>query len=203
MRHPWTPRTPSRAPTDLREEPKNKVQEAMEGTFAGVLVPGTNLPVELEGYNLLLLEAHESTHVAFVDLGERGFTLSTPHYRFQPGDGAEPRAFVPALALPEIVEAIRDICDNPDYDLGLGELGADPREYERLRNWRSREELVYQVLLVDGVVTLGSSEREIARFPAEVRKAALVADRIIAARTSRGPASRADGTRACAPAPRA
>ena len=93
---------------------KNKVQRALARTFAGVLEPGTNLPVELEGYNLLLLEAHESTHVAFCDLSGKAFTLATPYYRFQPGAKGEAKAFLPSLALPEIVEAIRDICSNPD-----------------------------------------------------------------------------------------
>jgi hypothetical protein len=166
---------------------KDKVQRAMERTFSGVLDKGTNLPVELEGYNLLLLEAHESTHVSFLDLGGGKVILSTPYYRFTPGNGngasangafhAGPRAreFAPALALPEIVEAIRDICDNPDLDLDLSELKADLWKYDRLRHYRSIEELTYQVLLVDGVVTLGSSELELSRFPSEVRKAAAVA----------------------------
>jgi hypothetical protein len=162
---------------------KDKVQRAMERTFSGVLDKGTNLPVELEGYNLLLLEAHESTHVAFLDLAGRQFTLSTPFYRFSPENGADrgsPRArtFVPALALPEIVEAIRDICDNPDLDLDVSEMKADLWKYDRLRHYRSLEELTYQVLLVDGVVTLGSSELELSRFPTEVRKAAAVAQQI-------------------------
>jgi methanogenic corrinoid protein MtbC1 len=46
MRHPWTPRTPSRAPTDLREEPHflaariaAEVTEAMMPRFSGARVP--------------------------------------------------------------------------------------------------------------------------------------------------------------------
>ena len=35
----------------------------MQHCYGGVLPAGSNLPVELEGYNLLLLEEHESTHV--------------------------------------------------------------------------------------------------------------------------------------------
>lgn len=159
---------------------KNKVQRAMERTFAGVIESGTNLPVELEGYNLLLLEAHESTHVAFVDLGQKRFTLSTPCYRYQQ-TGGEPKPFVPAIALPEIVDAIADIRATPD-ELDLSELRVDLRTYDRIRSWRSLEELTYQVLLVDGVVTLGSSDRELARFPAEVRKAAEIAAQIVKAR---------------------
>jgi hypothetical protein len=160
---------------------KNKVQRAMERTFRGVLDAGTNLPVELEGENLLRLEAHESTHVAFADLDGAHFTLSTPYYRYH-REGGEPRPFVPTLALPAIVEVIRDLCANPDHDLGLPELSADLWEYDAIRHYGSIEELVYQVLLLDGVVTLGSSEREIARFPAEVRKARIVAERIARAR---------------------
>lgn len=165
---------------------KDKVQRAMDRTFAGVIEPGTNLPVELEGVNLLLLEAHESTHVAFCDLAGESFTLATPYYRYERGDGGEPKQFVPVLALPEIVETIRDLCDNPDYDLDLSELRADLWKYDRIGHYRGVEELVYQVLLIDGVVTIGSSEREIARFPAEVRKAAAVAAQIVAARARAG-----------------
>jgi hypothetical protein len=157
---------------------KDKVHRAMQRTFSGVLEQGTQLPVELEGYNLLLLEAHESTSVAFCDLDGKAFTLQTPYYRFTPARGGAPKAFQPALATPAIVETIRDICKNPDLDLDLSELKADLWRYDRIRHYRSIEELTYLVLLVDGVVTLGSSEREIARFPAEVRKAAAVAAQI-------------------------
>jgi aspartate/methionine/tyrosine aminotransferase len=161
---------------------KDKVQKAMERTFAGVLEQGANLPVELEGYNLLLLEAHESTHVAFCDLDGRTFTLSTPCYRFQRDEGAAPKVFVPAIALPELAEAIRDACANPDLEVDLSELRADLWRYDCIRHWSSPEELVYQVLLVDGTLTLGSSERELLRFPAEVRKASEVAAQIARAR---------------------
>ncbi len=161
---------------------KDKVQEAMDRTFAGVLEPGSNLPVELEGYNLLLLEAHESTHVAFCDLYGRGFTFATPYYRFAPSVALGEKVFVPAIALPEVIEAVRDVCANPDYDLDLSQYQADLWDYDRIRYWGSREELVYQVLLVNGVVTLGAAALQLTRFPAEVRKAAAVADQIMAAR---------------------
>ncbi|HUJ27828.1 MAG TPA: hypothetical protein VLW85_17510, partial [Myxococcales bacterium] len=160
---------------------KNKVQRAMERAYSGVLEPGTNLPVELEGYNLLLLEAHESTQVAFVDLDGKRFTLSTPYYRFR--DAGQPQPFVPAICLPDIVEAIRDVCANPDFDEDLSELKVDLQSYECIRSWRNREELAWQVMLVDGVVTLGSSERELLRFPAEVRKAAEVAAQLVRGRS--------------------
>ncbi len=162
---------------------KNKVRRAMEQTFAGVLEPGTSLPVELEGYNLLLLEAHESTHVAFRDLDGHDFTLRTPYYRFQAGDARGQRPFVPAIAVPEIVEAVRDVCLDADYEVDFAELKTDLWAYDRIRNWSSPEELAWQVLLVDGVFTLGSSGQEVSRFPAEVRRAAHVADQIVRARS--------------------
>ncbi|HET9752766.1 MAG TPA: hypothetical protein VFP52_07385, partial [Myxococcales bacterium] len=163
---------------------KNKVQRALARTFAGVLEPGTNLPVELEGYNLLLLEEHESTHVAFCDLSGKAFTLSTPYYRLQAGARGAAKAFVPSLALPEIVEAIRDICSNPDHQLDLSEFKADLWAYDRIQHWGCLEELAWEVLLVDGVLTLGSSASELVRFPAEVRKAAHIANEIVRARTA-------------------
>jgi hypothetical protein len=55
-------------------------------------------------------------------------------------------------------------------------------EYDRIRYWNGREELIYQVLLVNGVITIGSSETEVMRFPAEVRKADAIAGRILQVR---------------------
>jgi len=161
---------------------KDKVQQAMDRTFSGVLESGSNLPVELEGYNLLLLEAHESTHVAFRDLADHEFTFATPYYRFLASANAGERVFVPAIARPEMIEAVRDICGNPVHDLDLSHLHTNLADYERIRFWNSREELIYQVLLVNGVVGLGAAERQLTRFPAEVRKAERIAEEIMAAR---------------------
>jgi hypothetical protein len=160
---------------------KDKVHQAMLRTFGGVLETGSNLPVELEGYNLLLLEAHESTHVAFMD-GSRRFTLSTPFYRYEPAHDEKAKAFSPAIAVPEVVAAIRDIVQNPDYALDLAALAVDLKGYERIVYWSSREELVYQVLLVNGVVSIGAADSEVVRFPSEVRKADYIASLILAAR---------------------
>lgn len=161
---------------------KDKVHQAMLRTFGGVIEAGSNLPVELEGYNLLLLEAHESTHVAFMD-GQRRFTLATPFYRYKPANGDGAKAFSPAIAVPEVVAAIRDIVQNPDHALDLSALAVDLKNYERIVDWNSREELVYQVLLVNGVVFLGAEDAEVVRFPSEVRKADHIASLILAARS--------------------
>lgn len=160
---------------------KDKVHQAMLRTFGGVLEAGSNLPVELEGYNLLLLEAHESTHVAFMS-GSQRFTLSTPFYRYEPAQGDRGKAFSPAIAVPEVVAAIQDILQNPDYAIDLTALAVDLADYERIVYWGSRQELVYQVLLVNGVVSIGSESAEVVRFPSEVRKADHIATLILAAR---------------------
>lgn len=160
---------------------KDKVHQAMLRTFGGVLEAGSNLPVELEGYNLLLLEAHESTHVAFMS-GAKRFTLSTPFYRYDPTQGDRAKTFSPAIAVPEVVAAIEDILQNPDHALDLSALAVDLTDYDRVVFWGSRAELVYQVLLVNGVVSIGSEGAEVSRFPSEVRKADYIASLILAAR---------------------
>ena len=111
------------------------------------------------------------------------FTLSTPYYRYEPpAEGGSPRTFAPAIAVPEMIAAIADICQNPDYEVDLSGFTADLGEYSRTRYWNSREELVYQILLQNGVVSVGSSESEVTRFPSEVRKADYIAAQILAAR---------------------
>ena len=161
---------------------KDRVHEAMQRYYGGVLQAGGNLPLELEGYNLLLLEKYESTHVRFLGAGGEAFTVSTPFY-----DYAATRSrgeFVPAVALPEMLASIADICANPDHELDLDELEVEQAVYESVHHHNSIEELIYQVLLVNGVINLGSSETELARFPGEVRKARHVAEALQSARSS-------------------
>ncbi|MBW2734618.1 MAG: aminotransferase class I/II-fold pyridoxal phosphate-dependent enzyme [Deltaproteobacteria bacterium] len=145
---------------------KNKVRRAMEAAYGGLIARGTPLPVELEGYNLLLLEEHESTHVEFIDQQNETFTLSTPYYRFTapPVNREATTPFRPAIALPRHIEAIVDICDSVQIDLPLQELEVELAVYGALRYWNTIEEFTYQVLLVNGVVDLGSSDAELARL---------------------------------------
>ena len=157
---------------------KDKVHAAMQRYYGGVLPAGGNLPLELEGYNLLLLEKYESTNVRFLDAGGDTFTVSTPFYDY--AATGERGDFTPALALPEMLATIADIIENPDHELDLGELEVEQEVYDGVHHWNSTDELVYQVLLVNGVINLGSSETELARFPGEVRKARHVAEVIVA-----------------------
>ena len=164
---------------------KAKIHDAMRTTFGGVLEAGSNLPVELEGYNLLLLEEHESTHVTFLDEEGRPFSLSTPLFQGSPDEAAVSGAFAPALTLPENVAVIRDVCLNKDYAFSTRDTDIDIRPYDCIGYWRCIEELTYQVLLLNGVIGLGSSDDEVARFPIEVKKARLVAERIARERKPR------------------
>ncbi len=161
---------------------KDKVQQAMHNYFGGVLAAGTNLPVELEGYNLLLLERYESTHVRFRDEEDRLFTVETPAYRYRAPDASVRASFVPAILLPELRAAIQDICQNPDHDLDPAGLELSLEGYEGIWHFADLDELAFQVLLVESVITLGASETELARFPGEVRKARYLAERLARAR---------------------
>ncbi len=164
---------------------KEKVHRAMQTTFGGVLEAGSNLPVELEGYNLLLLEEHESTHVSFVDGEGRTFTLSTPLFHAGVQEASQSGTFAPSITLPENAAVIRDICLNRDFAIHSRDTDVDLTPYESIGYWGSLEELTYQVMLVNGVVGLGSSDDEVARFPVEVMKARFVAERIARERPPR------------------
>jgi hypothetical protein len=164
---------------------KNKVHQAMQKIFGEVLEAGCNLPVELEGYNLLLLEAHESRQVAFLGLDGEKFTLSTPLYQYQAVQGVSCKPFIPAIAVPERLEVIADIRANAEFDVDLSMFCAGLADYDRICYWSSLEELAYQVLMVNRVIDIGSSDEEVARFPYEVRKACYIAE-LISSRRSPG-----------------
>lgn len=161
---------------------KDRVQEAIQRHYGGILPAGGNLPVKLEGSNLLLLETYESTRVSFLDEQDRAFWIADSEERteVEPHEG-----FTPAIALPEVLDAIRDIVVNPDHELDLDGLEVDFGVFKPVQHRNSLEELAYQILLVNGVITLGSSETELARFPGEVRKAHHVARRIQDRRAAR------------------
>ncbi len=164
---------------------KEAVARAMQRHYGGVLPPGGNLPVELEGYNLLLLEEFESTSVRLRDPDGRALDLGTP---FSGSDLPATRdsGFVPALALPLTLLALRDIEDNPDHRADLHALEVDLSRYKAIRHHNSLEELAYQVLLVNRVLLPGATESEVARMPGEVRKAFHVARLLLAAREETG-----------------
>jgi hypothetical protein len=74
------------------------------------------------------------------------------------------------------------ICISPDFELDVEQLHVELDDYDSIRYWNCLAELTYQVLLVNVVINIGSSEREIARYPYEVRKAWGVAGMIDAQR---------------------
>jgi len=111
----------------------------------------------------------------------RPFAASTPFYRYRAPTVRG--SFVPAIALPEMLATIADICANPDHEVDLQDLEVDLASYiPIIRHWNSLDELTYQVLLVNGVINLGSSATELARYTGEVCKARRVAERISGAR---------------------
>ena len=165
---------------------KDKVQRAMKHYYGGVLSVGTNLPVELEGYNLLLLEKYESTHVRFCDASGALLALETPFYRYRAPDSSMRAAFVPAILLPEMHAVLADICSNRDYDIDGADLELTSDGFEGIRFWNDLEGVTFQVLLVSSVIQLGASELELARFPGEVRKARHLAEHLASARNPSG-----------------
>jgi hypothetical protein len=57
--------------------------------------------------------------------------------------------------------------------------------YDCIGWWNSPEELAWQILLVNGVLSLGSSDSEVARFPLEVRKAMHIAKLVMKIRSAK------------------
>jgi len=54
--------------------------------------------------------------------------------------------------------------------------------YARIKAWDNKEELVYQILMINGFVRLGDDHSVFRRAATEVKKAVIIADKIIAER---------------------
>jgi hypothetical protein len=153
---------------------KARVYHALQETYGRAILGPVDLPVEIQAVNLLELERFESDSIRLVDAGRGHIDLVTPYYRYS-STAATQQGFQPRLLHPEIGQAIHCICDSPDFDIPLHGYVPDLAAYDRIRYWRSQEELLYQVLLVHGDITLGHGPEHLFTAPATIRKAQRVA----------------------------
>ena len=87
-------------------------------------------------------------------------------------------SYVCSLLRPEIRAAIKEICANPDYQINLDDYEPSLEPYAAIRSYASEEELLYQILLIQGDITLGHGPEHLYTAPSVVRKAKRIAESI-------------------------
>lgn len=158
---------------------KRIVAEALVEKYGTEVFGQASIPQDLEAQNLLLLERQQSDSIHLVDGDRRTIPIHTPYYQNKQGENGS--VFKPSLITTEVATAIKDICDNQDYALNLDGYNPDLSLYRHIRHWDTKEELIYQILIINGIMRLGYHASDLALQTHEVRKAEKIAEKIIAA----------------------
>jgi len=164
------------------------VDHKLREKYGPIALNSSTIPDDVMAHNLFLMEVHESENVHAINGKKERIDLKTPHYKYDPEKAKQP--FNPSLITPEISEVIKDICDTSEYDkISLGSFEIDMTQFKHIQAWDSKEELIYQILIKNGLAKLNYSETNIAQIqPHEIKKAEKIAEAIEA---QRGTATRA------------
>ncbi len=162
------------------------VDGSLREKYGTEVLNSSTIPDDVMAHNLFLLERHGSDNIYPIDAKKQRINLETPHYKYDPS--GEKKEFSPSLITPEITEAIADVCENEEYNkFNLRSFVPTLSEYANIQAWDSKEELIYQVLIKNGLARLNYSETNIAQIPPkEVKKAEKIAEAIMAARQTKG-----------------
>ncbi len=155
------------------------VDGSLREKYGAEVLNSSTIPDDVMAYNLFLLERHGSDNIYPIDTKKQRINLETPHYKYDPN--GEKKDFSPSLITPEITEAIADVCENEDYNkFNLKSFTFSMDEYKSIQAWDSKEELVYQVLMKNGLAKLNYTDTNISQIPPkEVKKAEKIAEAII------------------------
>ena len=165
------------------------VDGALRDKYGTEVLNSSTIPDDVMAHNLFLLERHGSDNIYPIDAKKQRINLETPHYKYDPS--GEKKDFSPSLITPEITDAIAEVCENEDYNkFNLRSFAPAMGEYASIQAWDSKEELIYQVLIKNGLARLNYSETNIAQIPPkEVKKAEKIAEAIMAARQTQSKAA--------------
>jgi hypothetical protein len=165
------------------------VDSRLREKYGAEVLNSSTIPDEVMAHNLFLLERYESDNVRPIDSKGKTISLRTPHYQYDPDAAKKP--FNPSLMTPEIAAVICDVCENPEYDkFSLRSFEFVLSEYDHIQAWNSDAELMYQILIKNGLAKINYKETEIATIPPkEIKKAEKIAEAIKAAKATK-PAKR-------------
>lgn len=157
---------------------KDKVSRALLAKYGQTILGQGGIPQEVEAHNLYLLERQESDAVHLVDEAGKTVPIRTPYYENIPGKVKS--EFAPSLIRPEISDAIQAICASADARVvNLEHYQPSLEPYHVIQSWDNKAELIYQILLINGVMRLGYPAGALHQHIPEVKKAEKIADELI------------------------
>jgi hypothetical protein len=156
-----------------------KVNKSLLEEYGEDILGQDDIPKQISAYNVYKLERFESNGIRLVGSGKKTIDLKTPYYKYDPQ--AMEKGFRPSLVTPDMEVAIKKICKNKKASMNnLENYDPDVLGYmAKIKTWKSKEELIYQILLLNGIFKLGYTDEIVERQAREVKKAEKAAGKLI------------------------
>lgn len=168
---------------DRFQKHQKRVHKALLEKYGEWVIGPDNLPEDLKAFNLFLQERHGSDTVKFVGREGEHIDVQTPKYKYNAG--AARKKFNASLITPEVSKAINAVMISGNYKrVNLKNFKIDLSLYSEIKAWNNKEELVYQIMMIDGFTKLGGGTGVFRKIGTEVQKASMIADKIIEDRQS-------------------
>lgn len=159
---------------------KRKVIGSLTEKYGNTIFGQADLPQQLERFNLWYLERQESMRARLVDSGGETIQLKTQYY--ENGKYDREAKFNPSLLTPDIGRAIHRVTNNADAkNINTEAVPFKPSDFAHIKTADSKEELIYQILLANGVMRLGDKANITALWKDEVMAANEIAKAIMKA----------------------
>lgn len=177
------------------QKQKKEVNAALRDAYGDHVIQSGSLPLSVEKWNLHLYERQTSDQANPVNSKGEIIDIETPHYKSNARNsrsGLKPK-FKPSLATQEVHSTIENICSNEenqhinlsDYTFNTDDYfkmdGSKVAKDSKIRKWNNPQELIYQILILNGIIELGSKEGFLYEQIEEVMKAQKIAEAIIKA----------------------
>ncbi|MBI5753970.1 aminotransferase class I/II-fold pyridoxal phosphate-dependent enzyme [Candidatus Peregrinibacteria bacterium] len=151
-----------------RFQNNKKVATALPEKYGTKVFGQGAIPQKLEAYNLYLNEIQQSHNIHLVDGKGQTIPIKTPYFtNIKKSSDTE---FEPKLMTPEIAETLRDILCNADAaNVNVDDYEPNLAAYAHIKAADTMDELIYQILLAEGIMGLYYEENILKRYVREVK----------------------------------
>lgn len=161
------------------QQNKEKVYKALVEKYGQDILGQGDLPEAIQAHNLRQLERQSSNAIQLNRFDNNSAArVSTTRYQYDPEISEQ--TFRPTLITPQIKQCIQEILREKSHnDISFDNLEFDAGIYRRIQQYDNEEELIYQILILNGIINLGTPEADLYKAPREVKKAARIARELV------------------------
>ncbi len=166
------------------ETHKEIVKDNLHEKYGDLVRRSPSIPDDIMTQNLYLWEKWESDNIYPINSEGKAIPLETKYYKANVNTERKP-LFNSSLIPVEIHKHISDVCENKEHARVFRESSFEVNieEYSKIKSWDNKEELIYQILIIDGEAQLSHNEIQFGSIkPINIKKAEAIAKTIMSKR---------------------